>query len=497
MISNGGCDPFHYLKGRGGLGYKPSPPYMHGLGYDYNLMDGCGIYGTGRVKGIIRFETKIENANNLEDLNKLNEKLDGVIEESTNSEYDTPEERKEDYDDLLKLQFKILEKKSELILPQTPQFPQQEIIEEAKVEIPEELLPEELIPKKKKKNKYVIVDKEPKDERKEKLSKMFEKFEKINQPTGAYFRRFKSEAEDIFPLKKDPEKELKKEEKDKEKKGFFENRTSVQEEIKNRIKQERVRREEENKKYKLKKYDENDLGDGKILEQVMKEQFDENNPPDLLRYTPEGAKKSTILLNDKHPLYRRLYTPFGDKQSDYLPFDASADSTDIEFKHYDTLKYRKTVSQVKRDGLSIQNAKLDNFKYRVIFTDDPKTGGKMLWNIWDKIDGNWVNKDRLDEFKNNNGKQVQVIAELASDPGKNNGGLYNLKFNQFRDEKYNPNVNQNLGKMAKKDVPLVKNRNLYWVDPSTLPQDPEKKNHFLLNGENLRKFKLKGYKKKN
>jgi hypothetical protein len=121
----------------------------------------------------------------------------------------------------------------------------------------------------------------------------------------------------------------------------------------------------------------------------------------------------------------------------------------------------------------------------------------MLWNIWDKIDGNWVNKDRLDEFKNNNGKQVQVIAELASDPGKNNGGLYNLKFNQFRDEKYNPNVNQNLGKMAKKDVPLVKNRNLYWVDPSTLPQDPEKKNHFLLNGENLRKFKLKGYKKKN
>ena len=43
MISNGGCDPFHYLKGRGGLGYKPSPPYMHGLGYDYNLIDGGGF----------------------------------------------------------------------------------------------------------------------------------------------------------------------------------------------------------------------------------------------------------------------------------------------------------------------------------------------------------------------------------------------------------------------------------------------------------------------
>ena len=48
MISNGGCDPFHYLKGRGGLGYKPSPPFMHGLGYDYNFIDGMGIKGRGR-----------------------------------------------------------------------------------------------------------------------------------------------------------------------------------------------------------------------------------------------------------------------------------------------------------------------------------------------------------------------------------------------------------------------------------------------------------------
>jgi hypothetical protein len=45
MINNGGGDPFHYLKGKGGLGYKPSPPFMHGLGYDYNLMDGMGIKG--------------------------------------------------------------------------------------------------------------------------------------------------------------------------------------------------------------------------------------------------------------------------------------------------------------------------------------------------------------------------------------------------------------------------------------------------------------------
>ena len=43
MINNGGCDPFHYLKGNGALGYKPSPPFMHGLGYDYNLIDGGGF----------------------------------------------------------------------------------------------------------------------------------------------------------------------------------------------------------------------------------------------------------------------------------------------------------------------------------------------------------------------------------------------------------------------------------------------------------------------
>jgi hypothetical protein len=46
MISNGGCDPFHYVRGRGGLGYKPSPPFMHGLGYDYGYnLDGCGLRG--------------------------------------------------------------------------------------------------------------------------------------------------------------------------------------------------------------------------------------------------------------------------------------------------------------------------------------------------------------------------------------------------------------------------------------------------------------------
>jgi hypothetical protein len=55
MISNGGCDPFHYLQGRGGLGYKPSHPYMHGLGYDYNFIDGCGIIGGGREKKTNRY----------------------------------------------------------------------------------------------------------------------------------------------------------------------------------------------------------------------------------------------------------------------------------------------------------------------------------------------------------------------------------------------------------------------------------------------------------
>jgi hypothetical protein len=58
MISNGGCDPFHYMKGRGGLGYKPSPPFMHGLGYDYNLMDGGGykVDKSHLIKGRGRWE---------------------------------------------------------------------------------------------------------------------------------------------------------------------------------------------------------------------------------------------------------------------------------------------------------------------------------------------------------------------------------------------------------------------------------------------------------
>ena len=43
MISNGGCDPFHYIKGNGGLGYKPSAHFMHGLGYSHDWMDGSGF----------------------------------------------------------------------------------------------------------------------------------------------------------------------------------------------------------------------------------------------------------------------------------------------------------------------------------------------------------------------------------------------------------------------------------------------------------------------
>lgn len=43
MMYNGGSDPFHWLKGNGGLGYKPSPHFMHGLGYDYHGIDGSGF----------------------------------------------------------------------------------------------------------------------------------------------------------------------------------------------------------------------------------------------------------------------------------------------------------------------------------------------------------------------------------------------------------------------------------------------------------------------
>jgi len=70
MISNGGCDPFHYLKGRGGLGYKPSPPFMHGLGYDYNLIDGMGING-GTLKDEKLIFNRINETSNPKTLNKI------------------------------------------------------------------------------------------------------------------------------------------------------------------------------------------------------------------------------------------------------------------------------------------------------------------------------------------------------------------------------------------------------------------------------------------
>jgi hypothetical protein len=54
MINNGGCDPFHYLKhtmGRGGLGYKPSPPFMRGIGYDPYEVESFGM----AIKGDMRY----------------------------------------------------------------------------------------------------------------------------------------------------------------------------------------------------------------------------------------------------------------------------------------------------------------------------------------------------------------------------------------------------------------------------------------------------------
>jgi len=36
MIDNGGCNPFHYMIGNGGLGYKPHEPYIHGIGTGFN-----------------------------------------------------------------------------------------------------------------------------------------------------------------------------------------------------------------------------------------------------------------------------------------------------------------------------------------------------------------------------------------------------------------------------------------------------------------------------
>jgi hypothetical protein len=74
MINNGGCDPFHYIRGKGGLGYKPSPPFMHGLGYDYNLIDGMGIKGGtfnrdyNEVQELAELDPEEENEEQIRDL---------------------------------------------------------------------------------------------------------------------------------------------------------------------------------------------------------------------------------------------------------------------------------------------------------------------------------------------------------------------------------------------------------------------------------------------
>jgi flagellar motor protein MotB len=116
MISNGGCDPFHYLKGNGALGYKPSPPYMHGLGYDYNLMDGSGLRG-GTLKGYDKFKNKIDQTNDIDELNILGQKVYDSLD-LLNTYQDTEEDqlnKQEDEIDLLELQQMIQQKQINLL----------------------------------------------------------------------------------------------------------------------------------------------------------------------------------------------------------------------------------------------------------------------------------------------------------------------------------------------------------------------------------------------
>jgi hypothetical protein len=448
-----------------------------------NRVDKSHLFIGGTLKGVKKFERKIVNANSQEELDDLEKTVDDGLE---NKEYDETninelQNKIEDQKKLLELKNKIIDKKQEFI-------PHQEIIEEVKVEIPEELLP-----KKKKKNKYVI-DEDVKEKRMIKTNfipeylgeKYNDKGEQITdrerkllnmqealrnsliRQQESRFKTFKNEAEDIYPLNK------------------------TKPEINRRILEESERRRVENTKYKLKKYNpDTDFGYGKILEQVVKNQFDENPPKDLL--FPMGK----LLMNDEHPNYKKEYNKKGEKQSNFLVFDASTDAEDIEFKHFDTKKYKKSPSDIKREGLTIQKAKFDNLRFRPIWTDDPKDPNKkMLYNIWDKQYGPWVNRASNNVSKNQNGKNVRVMVELDSDNGEENGGLYTLNLNDT-DFKYNTNINNNMGPKDKL-ISKPSNRNFYWIDPKTLPNDPEKPLlNTLLKGDNLKKFKLKGYKKKN
>jgi hypothetical protein len=141
MISNGGCDPFHYLKGRGGLGYKPSHPYMHGLGYDYNLMDGGGFNSYKNMSHLIKGRSPVnpdlkgsyvvgqQNVLNKDDVidpketeEKFNEDVEKKIE-ILNDKNASTNDKKEAINDLAdimakeKTDIKVLKEKDSDIVP--------------------------------------------------------------------------------------------------------------------------------------------------------------------------------------------------------------------------------------------------------------------------------------------------------------------------------------------------------------------------------------------
>jgi len=106
MINNGGCDPFHYIKGNGGLGYKPNAHYMHGLGYDYyNNIDGSGF--PRMIGGVISNEEEVrERIKELQSEKELEGQMDKIrkgISEIENNKYYDPDEEKKDLETLREL----------------------------------------------------------------------------------------------------------------------------------------------------------------------------------------------------------------------------------------------------------------------------------------------------------------------------------------------------------------------------------------------------------
>jgi len=209
-------------------------------------------------------------------------------------------------------------------------------------------------------------------------------------------------------------------------------------------------------------YSKDELGYGKIWEEVYQKYINDKKTNDTDFGKDLGSK--SIKNNEEHPFYKNKMTYTRDDEgnwvqvplSKYLIYDLSGKKQDIENKMYASETFALNYDDVKegRKDIPLQISKLGMYgpsktknKYIPYFSERPN-GEIKLYNVYDDTNKRWIN----DDFN----KDLYIMYML-------NDGIYELKLNN---PDYLPLIEQ---RIMKDD----KNKNLFAYNEVEILTNPD------------------------